>query len=153
MNTLNDSGTLPTMKPILTFITAGLLGWSVLAAEPAPVAAPTSVFKAGFAERDITLDIGAEALKTLLLIRQGAARDLPLGTRQKVWQIKRRVPTPEKVKRALDLVQEGAAKAGRWSGLSPRKPSCSIPSSRCGPKWSSLPAVSSPTPESSSPIR
>ena len=51
-------------------------------------------------------------MKTLLLIRQGAARDLPLGTRQKVWQIKRRVPTPEKVKRALDLVQEGAAKAG-----------------------------------------
>jgi hypothetical protein len=57
--------------------------------------------------------VGAEAFKTLLLIRQGAGRDVPLDSRQKVWKIKRRVPTPEKVKRALELVQQGPAKSGQ----------------------------------------
>ena len=57
--------------------------------------------------------VGAEAFKTLLLIRQGAGRDIPLDSRQKVWQIKRRIPTPEKVKRALELVQQGPAKSGQ----------------------------------------
>lgn len=56
--------------------------------------------------------VGAEAFKTLLLIRQGAGREIPLDTRQKVWNIKRRIPTPEKVKRSLELVQQGPAKAG-----------------------------------------
>jgi hypothetical protein len=56
--------------------------------------------------------VGAEAFKTLLLIRQGAGRDIPVNSRQKVWKIKRRVPTPEKVKRSLELVQQGLAKAG-----------------------------------------
>jgi hypothetical protein len=56
--------------------------------------------------------VGAEAFKTLLLIRQGAGRDIPLDTRQKVWTIKRRAPTPEKIKRSLELVQQGSEKAG-----------------------------------------
>ncbi len=49
--------------------------------------------------------VGAEAYKTLLLIRRGATNHIPLDVRQRVWSIKRRAPTPEKVKRALELVQ------------------------------------------------
>jgi hypothetical protein len=56
--------------------------------------------------------VGAEAYKTLLLIRRGAASDIPLDARQKVWKIKRRIPSPEKVKRALTLVNQGPEKAG-----------------------------------------
>ncbi|MCO5240051.1 MAG: hypothetical protein M9904_08340 [Chitinophagaceae bacterium] len=56
--------------------------------------------------------IGAEVYKTLLLIRRGAGQDIPLDTRQKVWTIKRRVPSPAKVKRALELVKQGPEKAG-----------------------------------------
>lgn len=56
--------------------------------------------------------VGAEAFKTLLLIRQGAGRDLPVDVRQRVWKIKRRAPTPEKIQRSLELVQQGAEKAG-----------------------------------------
>lgn len=56
--------------------------------------------------------VGAEAFKTLLLIRQGAGREVPVDTRQRVWKVKRRVPTPEKVQRALELVQQGPEKAG-----------------------------------------
>lgn len=56
--------------------------------------------------------VGAEVFKTLLLIRQGAGSDIPLDTRQKVWNVKRRVPDPEKVKRSLALVEQGPAKSG-----------------------------------------
>ena len=49
--------------------------------------------------------IGAEAYKTLLLIRRGASTDIPLDVRSKSWNIKRRLPAPEKVKRALEIVQ------------------------------------------------
>lgn len=49
--------------------------------------------------------IGAEAYKTLLLIRRGANRDIALDVRSKTWNIKRRLPSPEKVKRALEIVQ------------------------------------------------
>ncbi len=49
--------------------------------------------------------VGAEAYKTLLLIRRGASSDIPIDIRAKTWNIKRRLPTPEKVKRALELVQ------------------------------------------------
>lgn len=56
--------------------------------------------------------VGAEAFKTLLLVRQGAGGDIPLDARQKVWNIKRRVPVPEKVKRSLELVEQGPQKAG-----------------------------------------
>jgi len=56
--------------------------------------------------------VGAEAFKTLLLIRRGAASDIPLDARQKVWSIKRRAPSPEKVKKALELVQKKPEEVG-----------------------------------------
>lgn len=56
--------------------------------------------------------VGAEAYKTLLLIRRGASSDITLDSRQKVWNIKRRIPTPEKVKKAYELVAMGPEKAG-----------------------------------------
>ncbi len=56
--------------------------------------------------------VGAEAFKTLLLIRRGAGTDIPLDVRQKVWHVKRRVPSPEKVKQAMKTVQQGPEKAG-----------------------------------------
>ncbi len=56
--------------------------------------------------------VGAEAYKTLLLVKRGAGSDIPLDTRQKVWNVKRRIPTPEKVKHALELVKQGPEKAG-----------------------------------------
>ncbi|MDZ4290101.1 MAG: hypothetical protein U0984_19195, partial [Prosthecobacter sp.] len=56
--------------------------------------------------------VGAEAFKTLLLIRQSAGSDIPVDARQKVWNVKRRVPTPEKVKHSLELVEQGPAKSG-----------------------------------------
>lgn len=57
--------------------------------------------------------VGAEAYKTLLLIRRGAGSDIPLDIRRKVWNIKRRVPSPAHVKHALELVKEGPEKAGQ----------------------------------------
>ena len=51
--------------------------------------------------------VGAEAYKTLLLIRRGASSNLPVDVRSRTWTIKRRVPAPEKVKRALEIVQAG----------------------------------------------
>jgi len=56
--------------------------------------------------------VGAEAYKTLLLIRRGAGSDIPLGSRQRVWKVKRRIPSPEHVKKALELVKQGPEKAG-----------------------------------------
>ena len=50
--------------------------------------------------------VGAEAFKTLLLIRRGASANIPIDVRQKVWLIKRRLPTPEKVKKATELVKQ-----------------------------------------------
>ena len=49
--------------------------------------------------------VGAEAYKTLLLIRRGASSDIPLDVRSKTWNVKRRLPTPEKVRRATEIVQ------------------------------------------------
>jgi hypothetical protein len=49
--------------------------------------------------------VGAEAYKTLLLIRRGASNDIPVDVRSKTWNVKRRLPSPEKVKRALGIVQ------------------------------------------------
>jgi hypothetical protein len=56
--------------------------------------------------------IGAEAFKTLLLIRRGATNDIPLDARQKVWNIKRRPPSPENVKKALEMVQKTPKEVG-----------------------------------------
>lgn len=50
--------------------------------------------------------VGAEAFKTLLLIRRGASSNLPIDVRQKTWLSPRRLPTPEKVKSATALVQQ-----------------------------------------------
>lgn len=50
--------------------------------------------------------VGAEAFKTLLLTRRGAGRDIPLDVRQKVWTIKRRIPSPANVKKAEKLVKQ-----------------------------------------------
>ena len=54
--------------------------------------------------------LGAEAYKTLLLIRRGATNDIPIDVRGKTWNIKRRLPTQEKVKRALEMVQNAATR-------------------------------------------
>ena len=56
--------------------------------------------------------VGAEAYKTLLLIRRGANSDIPLDTRQRVWKVKRRIPSPDKIKQALVTVEQGPEKAG-----------------------------------------
>lgn len=56
--------------------------------------------------------VGAEAYKTLLLVRRGAGSDIPLDSRQRVWNVKRRIPAPENVERALELVKQGPEKAG-----------------------------------------
>jgi len=56
--------------------------------------------------------IGAEAFKTLLLIRRGASSEIPLDVRQRVWKIRRRAPSPEKVQKALELVQKDPKEIG-----------------------------------------
>src|SRR5690606_25188199 len=56
--------------------------------------------------------VGAEAYKTLLLVRRGDGSDIPLDYRQKVWNIDRRVPSPEKVKRAMELVVQDPKEVG-----------------------------------------
>ncbi len=56
--------------------------------------------------------VGAEAFKTLLLIRRGANSDIPLDVRQKVWKVNRRVPSPQKVKDAMKIAEQGPEKAG-----------------------------------------
>ncbi|MSU51301.1 MAG: hypothetical protein EXS37_19805 [Opitutus sp.] len=56
--------------------------------------------------------VGAEAFKTLLLIRRGASGIIPVDARQRIWTVKRRIPAPEKVKRATELVQKEAKDVG-----------------------------------------
>ena len=56
--------------------------------------------------------VGAEAYKTLLLIRRGAGSEIPLDSRQRVWTVKRRIPAPEKVQKSLELVKAGPEKSG-----------------------------------------
>ncbi len=56
--------------------------------------------------------VGAEAYKTLLLIRRGAGSDIPLDYRRRVWNIDRRVPSEEHVKKALELVQKDPEEVG-----------------------------------------
>lgn len=56
--------------------------------------------------------IGAEAYKTLLLIRRGAAREIPVDVRSRTWMAARRLPTPDKVRRAMELVQRDPKEVG-----------------------------------------
>jgi hypothetical protein len=53
--------------------------------------------------------VGAEALKVLLTMEPGAL--VPVATRNRVWEIARRAPDPERVKSALALVQGDRKKA------------------------------------------
>ncbi len=52
--------------------------------------------------------VGAEAVKALLIMPR--ANEAVVDTRQKVWSIKRRVPAPEKVARAKQLIAAGLPK-------------------------------------------
>ncbi len=56
--------------------------------------------------------VGAEAVKVLLGMSQTRTSEVPLDVRQKVWNIARRVPAPERVKAAFDLVQIPEKDAG-----------------------------------------
>lgn len=56
--------------------------------------------------------VGAEAYKTLLLVRRGAASDITLDFESKVWNIDRRVPSSEHVQKALDLVKKDPEEVG-----------------------------------------
>lgn len=52
--------------------------------------------------------VGAEAVKVLLSVARSS--DIPLGARQKTWQIARRVPSPARLKEAQALVAKGKSK-------------------------------------------
>jgi neutral ceramidase len=54
--------------------------------------------------------VGAEAVKVLLSAEPGDAT--PVDAKAKVWNIQRRVPAPERVKRALELVQKPEKEIG-----------------------------------------
>jgi hypothetical protein len=54
--------------------------------------------------------VGAEALKVLLAMEPGTL--VPVESKAKVLQIKRRPPSPERVKECLELVQKDPAKVG-----------------------------------------
>jgi hypothetical protein len=51
--------------------------------------------------------VGAEAVKVLLSMARGT--DIPLDARQKVWNIKRRAPAPERVAKSREIVAAGRA--------------------------------------------
>ena len=53
--------------------------------------------------------VGAEALKVLLTMEPGILT--PVAARSRVWEIKRRPPSPERLKVALAIVQEDPKKA------------------------------------------
>ena len=56
--------------------------------------------------------VGAEAVKVLLGMSQTRVAEVPIDIRTKVWNIARRVPAPERVQAALELVAKDAATAG-----------------------------------------
>ena len=56
--------------------------------------------------------VGAEAFKTLLLIRRAASPNIPVDARSKIWKAKRRLPSPEKVQRATALVSQNPKEVG-----------------------------------------
>jgi len=55
--------------------------------------------------------LGAEAVKTLLSMARGPLG--PVAARRKLLEIKRRRPSPERVKKALELVRQPAEKVGQ----------------------------------------
>ena len=56
--------------------------------------------------------IGAEAYKTLLTIRRGAGRDVPLDVKVKTWMAQRRLPSEAKVQQAAQQVQKDPKEVG-----------------------------------------
>lgn len=54
--------------------------------------------------------VGAEAVKVLLSMEPGSLK--PLNAAVKVWQSERRVPSPERVKRCVELVQKDPKEVG-----------------------------------------
>ena len=61
--------------------------------------------------------VGAEALKTLVAVEQAAGPLAPVAAQTQVLKIKRRAPKPERVARALEIVQQDPAKvdATEWT--------------------------------------
>jgi hypothetical protein len=55
--------------------------------------------------------VGAEAVKTLLAVEQAAGPLAPVAAQNQVLKIKRRVPKPERVARALEIVQQDPSKS------------------------------------------
>lgn len=56
--------------------------------------------------------VGAEAVKVLVGLSQTRTAEVPVAAVQKVWQIPRRVPSPEHVKAALELAPKDPKEAG-----------------------------------------
>jgi hypothetical protein len=56
--------------------------------------------------------VGAEAVKVLVGMSQTRVANVPVATVQKVWEIPRRAPSPERVKAALELAPKDAKTAG-----------------------------------------
>ena len=56
--------------------------------------------------------VGAEAVKVLLGMSQTRTAEVPLDAKVKTWSIPRRIPAPERVKAALELVQKPEKEAG-----------------------------------------
>ena len=56
--------------------------------------------------------VGAEAVKTLVAMEQSAGPLAPVAAQNQVLEIKRRVPRPERVAQALELVQQDPGKVG-----------------------------------------
>lgn len=61
--------------------------------------------------------VGAEAYKTMLLARRGASSNIPLDYQNKVWKIDRRIPSPEHVEEALEIVSQEPEVVGttKWT--------------------------------------
>lgn len=56
--------------------------------------------------------VGAEAVKALVTMEQSAGPLAPIAAQNRVLEIKRRVPRPERVAQALELVQQEPSKVG-----------------------------------------
>ncbi len=55
--------------------------------------------------------VGAEALKVLLTMESGSL--IPVAARSRVWEIKRRTPSPDRLKAALEIVEGDTKKIRR----------------------------------------